>query len=171
MFQCSKKVEDALVTLKNAQAHLHNQDEIGKAIGERSEFTALVIEAQEIVESILHQVKRYAECNAVKKKFVEGDVRKKIKTQVMSLGLKINTIESNHIQSIMLSQKNMIAESQAKMSELVQSLAESMANLQDQARSNNDSKLSRQSPEEIKQHQSERQSIQKIQRPSSVRAP
>lgn len=47
----------------------------------------------------------------------------------MSLGLKINTIESNHIQSIMLSQKNMIAESQAKMSELVQSLAESMANL------------------------------------------
>ena len=45
MFQCSKKVEDALVTLKNAQAHLHNQDEVGKAIAERSEFRSLVLEA------------------------------------------------------------------------------------------------------------------------------
>lgn len=54
MFQCSKKIEDSLVTLKNAQAHLHNQDEIGKAIAERSEFRNLVIEAQELVSSILY---------------------------------------------------------------------------------------------------------------------
>jgi hypothetical protein len=130
MFGCSQKVKDSLVTMKNAQAHLNNQDAIGKAIAERSEFRTLVQEAQELVGKISYQVNRYGGCNPVKKRWVEGDIRKKIQTHVTNLNLKMNTIEGNHIQSIQLSQQNLATETQARLSEMV---LESVAQLQSMA--------------------------------------
>lgn len=81
MIEVDSKLAGLIEVLLEAQAHLKDQDFIGKQLAEQAQsFLGNIATIQEYQVEFAHHVERYKAANVLKKKIVEDDIRKKIKS-------------------------------------------------------------------------------------------
>ena len=80
MIDVKQKVKDTLETLKVAQQHLQEFDNIGsQIIAEKPNFLINLHQIKEYADRLVYQTHKYKNSNIAKKMFIEKDVRKKLK--------------------------------------------------------------------------------------------
>lgn len=80
MLGVSQKITVMLEMLEEAQAHLKNLDEVGISINQQPNFLTNLESLREHILDAKNQVSRYVDSNVLKKKFIQDDVRMKLKT-------------------------------------------------------------------------------------------
>lgn len=117
MIDCGLKIQGTLDNLKEAQDHLQAQDAIGLAIGEQPNFIEEIRQIQQYIDDISYQVARYLDANILKKKFVEDDMRKKVKGLSENLHVSNTQIKVFYLHPISQSHVSDVYETNQKISE------------------------------------------------------
>lgn len=116
------KVKSLLEMLEEAQKHLKDKDQIGKNISEQGAFLAQLEQTREYAENFKKQVEKYNDANVLKKKFIQDDVRMKIKAIGESFSMQTFQLQAFYVQPI--TNPSEITETNHKISEaLLQSLS------------------------------------------------